>query len=220
MKTLFNLVYKELRIAAWVVSLPFMFILAALILIPSYPAIVSSFYCTLCILNTCRLIATNKDLDFTLSLPVSRAQMVTAKNVSFVLLELTQFVCCLFFALIADLITAPQGNSVGIDPNLAYFGFLFICYGVFNLIFMPLFFRSGIKTGVAILFAMVAFFLVYGLLEVLITVLPPGRAVIDSMQAANFGPQAVYLAAGIVFYALSFLIANKLSVRLFEKVNL
>jgi hypothetical protein len=215
-----NLLYKELRLAVWPVSWPFMFILSALILIPSYPAIVGSFYCTLCILNTCRLIQSNKDDAFSACLPVSRARIVTAKNLSFIILEICGMLCALVFALIADFIVSPQGNSVGIDPNIAYFGFLFLCYGVFNLIFMPLFFRTGIKTGVAILLGMVAFFLIYGLLEVAITLLPPGRNVIDSLNPANFGAQSVYFVVGLVFFSLSFVLANRLSVKMFEKVNL
>jgi hypothetical protein len=72
----------------------------------------------------------------------------------------------------------------------------------------------------AILLGMCGFGLAYGLLEVLITVLPGGRDAVDSLNPATYPLQLVYLGAGIVAYIGSFLLSYRLSAKNFEKVNL
>jgi hypothetical protein len=219
MKNLGNLVYKELRLAVWPLTWPFL-ITAALLLAPNYQSIVAVFYCLLSILNTFRMITVNKDNDFTMSLPVPRAHIVLAKHLSVAIIEVSQLIAAIPFALCADLVIRPQGNLVGIDANFAFFGFCLVSFAVFNLLFLPAFFKTAYKTGLPTLLGFLGFVLSYLALELAISILPPGRQYFDSLNPATFPYQLAVLCAGILFFTGAFFVSYKFSVKHFEKVSL
>jgi hypothetical protein len=136
-----NLMYKEIRFSIWIVAWPFM-LMAFTIMAPEYPSVVGVFYCLLSILNTFRLIQVYKDYDFSLSLPITRRQLVLSKHLTVALIECGQMLVAIPFAFWRNA-TMPGGNGVGIDANFAFFGFCLIAFATFNLLFLPIFFKSG-----------------------------------------------------------------------------
>jgi hypothetical protein len=210
--------YKEIRFCIWILTWPFM-IMTALMLAPDYPSIVGVFYCLISILNTFRLIQLYKDNEFTLLLPVSRSQVVLSKHLTVALIECLQLLVAVPFAIWRNA-SMPGGTVIGIDPNYAFFGFCFISFAAFNLFFLPLFFRTGYKTGLAFLCGAIGFIAAYGMLECLIGVLPGGRDAVDSLNPATIPLQLVYLAAGLLVYIAAFYLSYRISVKNFAKVNL
>ena len=89
MKTMKHLLLKELRLALHPTALIFLG-LSAMLLIPSYPYLVVFFYTGLAVFFTCLNGRENKDVTYTLLLPVSKADVVRARFLVVMLLEAAQ----------------------------------------------------------------------------------------------------------------------------------
>ena len=88
-----NLLYKELKLALQAPAVLFL-ALSAMLLIPNYPYYVTFFYSTLGIFFCCQLGRENKDIFFTLCLPVRKRDVVSARFLLAVLLEAAQIDGC------------------------------------------------------------------------------------------------------------------------------
>src|SRR5690625_3479058 len=126
-----NLIYKELRLAAH----PNLFIftlLGALVLVPAYPyGMVFIFGCLGPYITFMYGRETN-DIYYTSLMPVKKRDTVKAKCLLVILSQMTQLIISLPFAFLRLRILA-EGNPAGIEANIAYYGFGFLIYGIFNL---------------------------------------------------------------------------------------
>lgn len=82
-----KLFQKELRLCLHPTA-PMGLLLSAMVLIPNYPYLVSFFYTTLAVFFICLQGRENNDVLFTMTLPVSRRQLVRARITLAVALEL------------------------------------------------------------------------------------------------------------------------------------
>src|SRR5690625_4431045 len=148
-----NLVYKELRLAAH----PNLFIftlLGVLVIVPNYPyGMVFLFGCLAPFITFMYGRETN-DIYYTSLLPVKKSDTVKAKFLLVILAQMTQLLISLPFALLRVHILPEEGNVAGIEANVAYYGFGFIIYTIFNVIFLLVFFKTAYKAGKAFLLAM------------------------------------------------------------------
>ena len=211
-----NIIYKELKLfISPIVYL--MLLLSALLVIPSYPAIVGISYSLLSI-NICFNIArANNDNQFTAMLPVPRNYIVSGKHFSIAFIELLQIVVTVPFSLISIFVTNANGNIVGLDSNMTFFGIALICYGVFNLIFLPWYFKTGYKAGIPMLVGVLGYFLVYGAVEILLN-FTNLKLYLDGTSVEYAGYRAIVLLSGIVFYIVTMLLSEKISVKNFNGV--
>ena len=145
-----NLLYKEFRLAIHP-SVYVFFALAALLLVPSYPYYVSFFYLTLGIFLTFKTNRAENDIFYSALLPVRKGDVVRARVLTVALLELANILIAIPFAVISAKINPAGGNNAGIEPNVAFFGLSFLMYGGFNLIFFPVFYKTGRSEGKAFL---------------------------------------------------------------------
>ncbi len=213
-----NLIYKELKLFIMPATYCFT-LLAALLLIPAYPYVVAMCYFFIPMQINFSVGRANKDNEFTSILPVPRRQIVLSKVISVVCMELAQFFMAIPFALISSLIINKNGNPVGMDANFAFFGLSLIYFGVYNLVFLSTYFKSGYKSGLALLRGMIAYSVIVMFCEILIA-FTPAKAVLDSLDPSTFGAQLVFLLFGIVFYAGITYAAYRISNKNFENVNL
>ena len=153
-----NLLYKEFRLAIHP-SVYIFFALAALLLVPSYPYYVSFFYLTLGIFLTFKTNRAENDIFYSALLPVRKGDVVRARVLTVALLELANILIAIPFAVISAKINPAGGNNAGIEPNAAFFGLSFLMYGGFNLIFFPVFYKTGRSEGKAFLWGGVFTFL-------------------------------------------------------------
>ena len=130
--------------------------LSALLLIPAYPAVVGVGYCFLAVFIACNYQRANRDIEFTAALPVKRSDIVVGKAVLVMAFQLLQLAVAAAAAAAADYLIYPDGNIVGMDPNLAFFGIVLIGYGAFNVVFLPGYFSTGYKAGAPVLFGLAA----------------------------------------------------------------
>jgi len=114
----------------------------------------------------------------------------------------------------------PLGNPVGIEANVAFFGFLLILFALFNSIFLPIFYQTAQKVGKALLFGSIAVTIYILALEVAVQKVPFLKTWLDTSDSASMLSQLPILISGIVIFALSLWFTYKRSAANFEKVDL
>lgn len=211
-----NLLYKEWKLAIHPTNYIFL-AMGAMLLIPNYPYFVAFFYQTLGIFFIFMSGNTTNDVFFTTLLPVRKRDVVKARLAAVIGLEVLQVIIAVPFAILRSRIV-PTENLAGMDAGLALFGLVFIMFGVFNLVFLPLFYRSGYKTGTPFLLAATVMTVVVVAAEVAIQLTPALKQTLDT--TVYMPPQLVVLAAGILIFALLNVIACRLSASAFERLDL
>lgn len=214
-----NLIYKELKLCLFPAL--FLFSLtAALLLIPNYPYCVGMMYGGIVIMICFSMGKANKDIEFTCILPVRRVDVVKAKHFTVMVFELLQMLVALPFALISSFIISPSGNIVGLDANFSLFAVTLLAYSAFNIIFLPLFFKTGYKVAWPAILASVGYVCIVILFECLIACIPALHAVFDGHTGGNLIYQIIFLLVAVLSYFGIMSISVWFSRRNFEKVNL
>lgn len=213
-----KLLYKEFRLASHPAS--FLFLgLAAMMCIPNYPLSVTFFYPCLGAFFICLNGRENRDIFYTMLLPVEKRNLVHARFLMVSLLQAGQIVLCVPFCFLRSLYP-PTGNAVGLDANLALLGFGFALMGLFNLLFFPRHYKDPSKVGGPFLLGSVGMFLGIGITEALPHFVPLIRDRLDTALFAFLPEKLLCLLAGAALYALLTLLACRLSSRSFEKLDL
>ena len=145
---------KDLRLAAH----PMMYVFAlfgVMLIIPNYPYTVVFFYGLLGIFFTFLNGRENKDVYYCAVLPVTKRDQVRARAWLVVAVELAELVIAVPFAFLSAHINPNGTNLAGIDANVALFGSVLLIYGVFNVVFLPVFYKTAIRAGRAFLLAVI-----------------------------------------------------------------
>lgn len=214
-----NLIYKELKL----VTHPYIYLcalLTALLLIPNFPSAVVMLFFVVGLQAAFDLARTNKDLEFTAMLPVSRNAIVISKHVRIVSIQLLQIIAAILFAVIASILNPSAVNTISLDANFTFFAVTLIGYSVFNIIFLPGFFKSGYKIIVPGLIGLIAYPLTVAVLEIIIAAIPALKSSLYGFNPNTFVYQMPFLIVGIIIYCGTILGSYKLSVKNFEKVSL
>lgn len=213
-----NLLRKEFKLA--LLPTAYLFLpMAAMLLIPNYPYYVAFFYQTLGIFFIFLNGNTTNDLFFTALLPIRKKDSVAARFATVILLELAQVALAVPFAIMRYRIN-PAENLAGMEANPALFGLVLLMFAVFNIVFLPGFYKTGHKTGSPFLAACAAMLLFVGAAEAAIQLTPGLKQALDTVTAAYLPQQLAVLALGVVGYALLTAVAFSLSVRRFERLDL
>jgi len=213
-----NLLYKEFRLAMHPTSIIFLS-LSAMMLIPNYPYYVTFFYTTLAIYFTCLSGRENHDIFYTMTLPIRKKEIVKSRFIYVIILELAQIIVAIPFAIIRSSYSLP-GNLVGIDANIAFFGFSFIMLGLFNLVFFTKYYANTDKVGSSFLLGSITIVMYIILMEASVQVVPFMKNIIDTKDPEFLIYKLFVLAAGIVLYIVMTFISYQKSVRSFESLDL
>lgn len=213
-----NLLYKEFRLALHPAATLFLG-LAAMMLIPNYPLSVTFFYSCLGVFFISLGARENKDILYTMLLPVKKRDLVKARFSMVILLQTALVVLCVPFFFLRQLYP-PEGNVVGMDANLALLGFGFIIMGLFNLVFFPKFFRDPNKVGAPFLLGSAAVFLAVALTEALPHFVPFVRNRLDTALFQFLPEKLLTLLAGAALYTLFTALAYRSSAKAFEALDI
>lgn len=201
-------------------AVPLFLALSGLVLIPNYPYAVSFFYITLGIFFICMSGRENHDISFTMTLPVSRREIVAARVLMNCCLECAQLALCGILVWVKEAFLGGVANEAGLDANLALLGDGFIVFGLFNLIFFPAFYKDVRKIGVPFLLASAAVFL-YIILGIVATyAIPFVRDALDTPDPQYLTAKAAFIAVGLVFFLLATFAALRLSQKRFARQDL
>lgn len=216
---MFKLFKKELRL-----NMPkplYLFaLLGAMVIIPNYPYIVGIGYFIMHVMIYFQFVNENRSQEFSAMLPIKRSDIVSSTTLVIVLCQMLNIAVAAICAYPSKLINPNGGNFVGLDCNLTFFGVALICMSAFNLVVIPRYFKTGYKYGLTLILGLIAFVITYGVFEVLVQAIPTLTKALDSYDGKYLWARLTVFAIGVIIYPLSTLIANKIAIKKFEKVNL
>lgn len=213
-----NLLYKEFKLSVHPTCYWFL-LLAAMLLIPNYPYYVSFFYLTLGIFLTFLNGNTTNDIFFTALLPIRKRDAVKARFNTVIIFELLLIIVAVPFAILRNIIL-PAENLAGIEANTALFGLVFMMFGIFNIVFLPMFYQTAYKTGIPFLVSSIAMTLLVGIAEAAINIIPGWKVALDTTNAAYIPQQLMVLVIGILAFGLLTGLGYAQSAKEFEKLDL
>ncbi|MDD5368812.1 MAG: ABC-2 transporter permease [Anaerolineaceae bacterium] len=213
-----NLLYKEFKLSVHTTCYIFL-LTAAMLLIPNYPYYVAFFYQTLGIFFIFLSGNATNDIFFTTLLPIRKKDAVKARFETVILLELLQIIVAVPFIILRNMIL-PAENLAGMEANIALIGLVFIMFGIFNSVFLPMFYKSAYQTGIPYLISCAAMAIFLVIAEVVIQLNPAWKEALDTTNMAYFPQQFVVFLVGILVFALFTAIAYAKSAKEFEKLDL
>jgi hypothetical protein len=213
-----NLLYKEFRLSVHLTSYLFL-PLGLMLFIPNYPYFVAFFYQTLGIFFMFLNGNTNNDIYFTTLLPIRKRDAVKARLITVVIFELLQIIASIPIAILRNILI-PAENAAGMDLNAAFYGLVFVMFGIFNLVFLPMFYKTAYKTGFPYLVSCFSMIVFVSLAEAAIHLIPGWQAVLDTTSQTYMLQQAAVLIAGILLFLVLTVFSYVKSVQWFEKLDL
>ena len=209
-----NLLYKEFKL----IINPLFFLVplfGVLVLIPNWVYFLSLMYFFFISMpNVFTIGKAQNDIGFSVLLPVSRSDIVKARIMTVVVLELMQILVTAACVAI-NLAIYPVGNFL-MDANIAFIGFSFIVFAVGNLFFFPLFYKTAYKIAIPVIVSMAATLIFATGVELLMIYVPYFK-IVDGMD--NVPAQLIVLAAGIAIFILLNIVSYKISARKFESID-
>ncbi len=213
-----HLLYKEWRLAMHPTALLFL-PLSAMLLIPNYPYYVIFFYTSLGLFFICLTGRENRDIVFSMTLPVSRRAIVRARMMTALFLEAAQLLLSIPFAILRRSLSIPP-NAVGMDANLSFFGLSLVLLGLFNLVFFTAYYRAPDRVGTAFVKASAAQGVFILLAETAAHAIPFVRENLDTPDPDQLPAKLILLAAGAVLFGLLTALAYRTAASSFEKLDI
>ena len=211
-----KLLFKDLTLAAHPTMYVFV-LLGCLVIVPSYPLTVIFMFGCLAQYITLTYSRETNDNWFTAVLPVTKREVVRARFFLAALAQTVQLFVSVPFAALRCMLNIPN-NAVGIDANVAWYGIGFIIFAVFDLVFFPVYYRTGYKSGKAFILAMIPVVIMMAASEAASHF--PALGFLDSTAPCDLVRQIPLLITGIVIYAAAMFTACRISENRFEKVDL
>ena len=207
--------------------------LVLMLLIPNYPYLVSCFFVCNGIFFCFQQARENGDAMYTAMLPVSKAQAVKARVWFVVIIEMIDVVLIAGMCALA-LVAMPETNGGGTDHGLSLLAFALVLFAIFNLIYLPSFYKTGYKAGSAFIKSAIGVWLWLILCEGLMIASHAIAASnldiaffrfihenVDCMPktAQAWTVQAILFGAGLLLCVVCTLLAAKISIKRYEKVS-
>lgn len=226
------LIYKELKLAMHPICYIFICVFPLMILIPSYPLAVGFIY----ILSAYPILflGANKgqqtnDLLFTTLLPVRKKDIVLARIITCLFMQLVAIFIMLLLTPIATITnqaiiaaseaegqTAPQIPGLGLNSILTVVSIALICLAIADFVFFNLYYKNGKSIVLSSLVTIFGFTVLISILTIAIPMVVPGffNAIDESLGLKFLTIMiGVFVSAGI-HYATYVTASNKL-----EKVD-
>lgn len=196
MKALLN---KEARLG----TPPLTYCFLAFVLLtfcPGYPILVGSFFACLGIFQAYQLMVTNHDLLFSLLLPVSKKEIVKAKFIFAIFIQIIAFLLMTIITLVRmnflkQNIVYKQNQLMA--ANYLFLAFTLLIFAEFNWYFLRGFFKTGYYLLKPFIYFSLAAFLTITLGETLHHL--PGLAFLN-LSTGPMGAQLLCLLIGLLVY--------------------
>jgi hypothetical protein len=189
-----------------------------MLLIPNYPSYIAFIYMALSLFFLFLAARENKDIYYTSLLPTKKTDQVMARVIVIMGLELLQIIVSIPFAILHFKLLHIN-NLSGIEPNLAFYGFLFGMFAVFNLIFLTGFYKTAYYVGKPLIIAGSITILYFILVESLVWIPNPFQSFLDSMDFSVIISQWPILVVGFIIWIGLGYWAYILSANRFQKVD-
>ena len=211
---------KEMRLSALIIVYVFV-IFGFMFLLPGYPVLCGAFFLTLGLYQNFRYARECNDIVFSALLPIAKQDVVKGKFAFSCLIEL----CCFVLMLVSTIVrmTALSSSPVYrsnalMNANFFALGMALVIFGIFNLVFIGSFFKTGYKTGTPFIVYMVISFAIIGIAEALHHI--PGLEPLNAFGFEHFALQICALITGVLFYIGVTVFSYRNSCHNFERIDL
>lgn len=212
------LMMKELQLVMHP-STPIMILLGTLTLIPRWPYAIIVLYGILTAFFNALNAREAHDESFTFALPVSRRDMVRVRvgmmcAIETVMVIIMAVCICVRPALGIDAIAEEQ-PMVGMPANIALIGLFLASFGLFNVVFFPLYHKDPTKVGIPFLVACICACAFGGAFEAIPFMPFEACQQMSASGTAHLDVQCIVLCAGLVAFAALSALATLLARRAF-----
>lgn len=223
-----ELLYKEFKLCMHPMVLVF-YSFVLMLFIPQYIYTIPFFFMCNGIFYVFQQGLVNNDLSFTVLLPIGKSDAVRARFAFVAILQLIMLLLCIPVIYLCCKM-GRTCKTLDVCPTLLGAGL--ITYSVFNSVFLPGFYKTGVKAGKNFLIASIATFLWIGVCEAFFAVSsaagdasPLFAFVRDHLDCApksglDWGAQLAFIGAGALIYAVSMALSCRRSIRNFERVDM
>ncbi len=215
-----NILLKEIKLSASILS--FLFIaFGIMFFIPGYPVLCSAFFVTLGIFQSFQSYRESNDIVFSALLPIAKKDVVKGKYIFAGFIELCAFALMLIATIIR--MTVLSGSPVYrsnalMNANFFALGMALLIFGLFNMVFIGGFFKTGYKFGKPFVTHIIITFVLIFIAEALHHI--PGLAAVNAFGTDAFGLQLILLIAGALLYVILTVLSCKKSCFRFERIDL
>jgi len=215
-----NLLYKEFKLSFYPQCIIFL-IFGFMMIIPNYPYIVGYLYVFVTAVYIFGLGRENNDIYYSCLLPVTKKDVVKARIILIMILEVVNALICIGFSYLGGLFLPKMESPymAGMPANYALAGIGLFISGIFNLLFFPMFYKTGYKTTKAFLVSYISTFLL-GVLLYYLEMIPDLKEIFHFSIYENLLPQIGVLGVGIVSFLLFTYVSYRISIKRFDKVDL
>ncbi|WP_027086880.1 ABC-2 transporter permease [Cohnella panacarvi] len=217
---MYNLVMKDLKLGVnpWFFALPLF--TGVLMLIPGWIYfLVPLYFCWLTVPNVFGGFKSQNDLMFSMMMPVTKRDIVKARIIVVVILELMH----LFVAMIFSFFTFrlyPDMTYYFFAPHLGFWGLCFMMLAIFNIILLSMYYKTAYKYGAATTASTAAAMLFAGAVQWAGIESPWLNDIFYGAGADNTALQLSILIAGMVIFIAFALIVYRIAIRRFHKVEI
>lgn len=213
-----KLLIKEMKLTAPPIT--YIFLLFSLMaFIPSYPILIGAFFVCYGIFFTYQTARESQDVTYTMMLPIEKSQVVKAKFLFVVIIQVLAFLLFSAFTLIRmfflnDVETYLVNNLI--NANLSFLGYVLTIFAIFNIIFLSMHFKTAYKIGIPFLAFSVVTFVGIVVFEILHHI--PALTALNDLR---FQPiQLIPFGIGIILYIVGTIFSLNVSINRFERVDL
>jgi len=216
---MYNLLMKEIKLSVSPFFYVLPFLTGALMLIPGWLYfLVILYFCFITVPNMLGGYKSQNDFMFTSMMPVTKTDIVKAKVVFIVILELLHIVIAIIYGLISVRLY-PNLTYYFFSPTFGFWGLCFVMLAIFNLILIPMYFKTAYKYGAATIVSTAAALLFAGGAEWIGIQNAYVSDLFKGAGADNIAVQLLILTAGIAIFAICTIIAYHMANTRFRKVE-
>ncbi|QNK55862.1 ABC-2 transporter permease [Paenibacillus sp. PAMC21692] len=217
---MYNLLKKELKLGVNPFFYVLPFLTGALMLVPAWLYfLVLLYFCFITVPNMLGGFKSQNDLMFTSMLPVTKSDMVKAKVSFIVILELLHVVVAAIYGLISVRLY-PNLIYYFYEPSFGFWGLCFVMLAIFNIILIPMYYKTAYKYGAATVASITAAILFAGGAEWLGIQNSFVSDLFKGAGADNLAVQLTILLIGIAIFAIFTIMAYSIANKRFEKVDI
>jgi hypothetical protein len=152
-------------------------------------------------------------------MPVTKKDMVKARVSVFVILELMHIVIAMIYGLFT-IHLYPNVTYYFFAPHMGFWGLTFVMFAIYNIILMPMYYKTAYKYGTAQLVSIVAAMIFAAVAQWLVIQSPYLSDIFNGSGADNMALQTSILVVGIAIFVACTMIAYRVSVKRFLQVEI
>ncbi|GIP26990.1 hypothetical protein J23TS9_21200 [Paenibacillus sp. J23TS9] len=217
---MYNLVMKDLKLGVNPMFFVFPLLMGALMLVPGWLYfLVPMYFCWITIPNMFGQFRSQNDLIFTSMMPVTKKDMVKARVFVIVILEVLHLLIAMIYSMITIRLY-PHLTYYFFAPYMGFWGLCFVMIAIFNMIFIPMYYKTAYKFGGAATVSIAGAMLFGGVAQWIGIQSSFVSDIFNGTGAHNMTLQISILIAGIVIFIAFTMFAIRIAVKRFLKVEI